>query len=120
MVEGFYAMYYTGEHGSGSGLLAFVAGNVVGVDVVGGRLDGSYTVDEAAHKLTGVIRMNVPANALLVTGQQPRAQPYTIDLPVSVPSDLGAGKPIRLNLPIGPLNIRFDKLRDLPDNLLSK
>ena len=114
MEDAFYAMYFTGQHGSGLGLLAFVGGVVVGADVVGGRFDGTYTVDEGSGTLTGSIKMTVPANSTLVTGQAPRDQPYTVELPISMSSDLGGGQTMQLELPIGLLNVRFEKLRDFP------
>ena len=115
MEDAFYAMYYTGQQGSGMGLLAFKGGVVVGVDVVGGKFDGHYKFDESTGTVSGSIRMTVPANSALVTGQAARDQPYTVDMPVLLPSDLGGGNPIRLDLPIGPLNIRFEKLREFSD-----
>lgn len=115
MENAFYAIYYTGHAGSGFGLLAFLDGNVVGVDAAGGKFDGSYTVDIDTGILTGNICMHVAAGTWLVTGQLPiRDQPYKVDLPISMSSDLGDGQIIRLDLPIGPLNVRFEKLREFP------
>lgn len=116
MQDAFYAIYYTGQQGSGLGLLALKGGMVVGVDAVGGKFDGTYSVDTDKGVLSASIRMTVPANSFLVTGQPVRNQPYMVDLPIEVPLDLAGGAPIRLELPIGPLNIRFEKLRDFPQD----
>jgi hypothetical protein len=114
MVDGFYAIYYTGLAGSGFGILVFVNGIISGVDLGGIRYDGEYTLPENTEMVEGTLKMSVPAGAILVTGGVPSTEPCTLEFPLSLPSGLGDGQPVELKLPTGPVNVVFRKLRDFP------
>lgn len=114
MVDGFYAIYYTGLAGRGFGILVFVNGIISGVDFGGIMYDGAYTVVQDTAVIRGTLKMSVPAGAILVTGGVPSTEPCTLEFPLSLPSGLGDGQPVELNLSTGPVNVIFRKLRDFP------
>jgi hypothetical protein len=115
MMEGIYALYYTGQAGTGFALLAMTNGVVVGADITGGTLDGDYEISPDGKTIRGKVQLKVPPGTVLVTGGPPSPNEYTLPIPFSLnDSDLDAARPIRFNLPTGPINIVFKKLRDLP------
>ena len=60
MVNGFYAIYYTGVSGSGIGVLAINNGIIAGADMVGGRYDGTYK-QSAIAGFYGTRRFELPS-----------------------------------------------------------
>ncbi len=114
MKDAFYAIYYTGVAGSGLGLLAFTRGIVIGVDVAGGRYDGEYSENEATGTMEGKLKLTMPPGVPLVTGGPASQEPYTMEFPVSLSADLGGESPVQVNLPTGPVNVIFKKLREFP------
>jgi hypothetical protein len=107
------AMYYTGASGSGLGVIAFVNGVLAGADAAGGLYDGEYNTDEAG-RISGKVKMTIPAGVTLVTNGAVSPSPYTVEFPIQLAADFTDGTPMRLELPIGPINIVFKSLRGLP------
>lgn len=111
-MEGFYAMYYTGGSGSGHALFIMKDGKITGADVVGGVLDGTYSLgegDSIAFKVT----LTVPSGAMLVTGQTAGAAPLSQEISASLPRTFANGQPQAVQTPMGPVNIIFRHLRGL-------
>ncbi len=113
MTSGFYSMAYTGAVGTGFGLIALSKGVIAGADVGGGMYDGTYV--EKASGIDFKMTMKFPAGVIPVQTGIPLTQPMTVPFDVSLPSDLGAEKPVLLQLPMGPINVIFKKLRELPE-----
>jgi len=110
-MDGFYAVYYTGQAGSGFGMLVMKDGVIAGADVTGGTYDGTFTT--SGDSLNGTVRMIVPANQPLVTGAGPSAQPYSINFPISLSaSRVQQGQPVTIKLPTGPVNLILRKVRN--------
>lgn len=105
MADGFYGIFYTGTVGSGFGVVVLHDGKVTGVDVTGGIFSGSFDVTNS--ELVGTVHLEVPAGEILVTGAPAQAQSYTLTIPLKVPADLGAGKPVLVKTPTGPINVNF-------------
>ncbi len=114
MVEGFYAIYYTGVAGSGLGILVLKDGIIVGADAFGGVYDGQYRENASTGMLEGKLKLSMPGGVPLVTGGPASPDPYTIEFPLVLSPDRG-DKPVPVNLPTGPINVVFKKLRDFPD-----
>jgi hypothetical protein len=112
MLNGFYALYYTGRTGSGFGVIVLKDGIVTGADVSGGLFDGEYTIHEDRGVFEGTIRMPVPPGISLVTGAAPSPNPYTQQIPISFPLDLNQGKPVLVQTSTGPVNLILKKIRD--------
>jgi hypothetical protein len=113
MTSGFYSMAYTGAVGTGFGLIAMSRGVIAGADVAGGMYDGTYV--EKASGIDFKMTMRLPAGIIPVQTGVPLTQPMTLPFDALLPSDLGAEKPLLLQLPLGPINVIFRKVRDLPE-----
>jgi len=112
-IDGFYAIYFTSKTGYGAALVALRRGRVVGADPTGVRLDGTYQKDkeESAYDVTVIV--DAPAGTELVQGHisGPTGSRYEIrfgfrDRPDTAPY-------IRVDTPLGPLNVKFVKLRGM-------
>ncbi len=114
MKEGFYSMTYTGQIGSGFGMVILDTGIIVGADILGGTYDGEYAYNEKTGMLDGKIKMTIPAGVSLVTGAPPMPNPHTQEFSVSLPRDLGGEQPVEIQTPTGPVVIVFRKVREFP------
>ena len=112
MVDGIYLMTYRGAADWGSGMLLLQNGMVTGADVAGIQYDGSYV--ETSDSIEVNLVLTVPPGASLVQGVP--AQPFTYKIPIKsvLPkSAITKLEPILMELPPGPVNVIFKKLRDL-------
>lgn len=112
MLDGFYSMTYRGAVDWGIGMLVLRNGVIVGADAAGALYDGSYR--EEGLKVRIELTMSVPPGVTLVQGGP--AQPTTYRVPVSVTVPISAvelSQPILLQLPPGPVNVIFRRLRAL-------
>jgi hypothetical protein len=112
-MSAFYIMRYAGTAGQGSGVLYIGRGIVVGVDVVGGKYEGSYS--ERAGYLRGTVKLTAPtAGVHLVTGQSvPGGQAF--DLGFDLPANFANGQPQTVTGVGGrPVQVTFEKIKDLP------
>ncbi|MGV3576622.1 MAG: hypothetical protein ACO1O4_15975 [Devosia sp.] len=110
-MEGFYAVYYTGQTGFGHAVLVMREGKIVGADVTGGVYDGTYTI-EANNSVTVDIVLTVPPGTTLVTGQTLTTQ-HSQNIKANVVETFANGQTVPLQTPMGPVNAIFKKLRDL-------
>jgi hypothetical protein len=117
MINGFYAIYYTGVSGSGIGVLAINKGIIVGADMVGGRYDGAYKQSAIAGAYDAEVRITMPPGSSLVTGVLAGPQPLYMDVAMTLPENLGGEQPIRIETQTGPVNVIFRKLRDYPTTI---
>jgi hypothetical protein len=112
-MSAFYLMRYVGTAGQGAGAIYIGKGIVVGVDVVGGKYDGSYT--EMGGRLKGRVTLTAPTSgAHLVTGQTVGGgQSFALEF--DLPHDFANGRPQTI-IGVGgrPVQVTFEKLRDLP------
>jgi hypothetical protein len=112
-MEGFFYMAYTGNAGTGFGLLAFTQGVVVGADVAGSTYEGSYTNDR--ETLNFSLIMKAPAGIMLVQNGVPLAAPMQLPIRgVLSRADLEAGNPVLIETDLGPVNAIFKKISDFP------
>ena|SRR5438309_2277084 len=114
MTDGFYAIYYTGKSSSGLGMLVFNKGIIAGADAAGILYDGVYTTNQDKDILEGTIKMTIPPGISLVTGAPVSQHSYILEFPISLPLDLSQQEPLRIEIPTGPVNIIFKKIRDFP------
>ena len=113
MLNGFYALYFTGTVANGFAVVVLKDGVVAGADVAGGIFDGEYTVNQKKGVFEGTIRMTVPPGISLVTGAPPSQVTYTQEITLSLPLDLNQGQPMQIQTSTGPVNLNMKKLRDL-------
>ena len=115
MLEGIFRIAYTGKQGNGLGVLLFQKGTIVGADSGGGIYDGFYTenADTGATDLT--ITLTLAAGAIPVTTGIPLATPRSTEIKTSLRQDaINGEKPTLVLSELGPVNLLFKKLRDLP------
>jgi hypothetical protein len=115
MLEGFFRITFTGMAGSGFGLLTLQNGIVVGADVSGTTYEGSYTTDPITRVIEFQIIMNLPAGVTPVQNGIPLVAPISVPISGSLSeNELGKDEPTLLRSPLGPVNVLFTKIRDLP------
>lgn len=106
-----YAMRYLGQTGVGAGAIYIGKGKIAGMDVGGGRYDGSYT--EAGGRLKGNATLSAPSGATLVTGQQ-MAAGSKIPLSVDWPAAFADGAAQSITVAGRPVQVTFEKISDIP------
>jgi hypothetical protein len=114
MKEGFYSIRYQGVAGGGFGVLVLDSGMIYGVDITGVQYDGTYSFNPVSGKIDAKIEISVPPGVWLVTGAPASATGYKMEMPVSLPRDLGAEHPFAVTTQNGILNVIFKKIRDFP------
>jgi hypothetical protein len=114
-MDGFFRIAFTGTAGSGFGMLVFRDGVIVGADVGGATYDGSYADNSATKALDFQVIMSVPAGVAPVQTGIPLTEPISAPISGSVSIDnITTETPTLLQTPLGPVNVVFKKLRDLP------
>lgn len=109
MRDGFFAIFYTGKAGSGTLMVCFKEGKLIGVDGSGGVLRGTYLVRGEEVVLDLEIEF---APGLLVTGQT-LTEPLKINPNLTVPVGMFSGDVARVDLGLGPANARAQFISEL-------
>lgn len=109
-VQGFYAAYMAARAGTSILLFAIKDSKLIGVDVGGLKYDGEVTEIETGFHCS--IVYIIPPGVSLITGSPPATSPQRIPLDFDLPKDFANGQTINIVTPLGPLNARFEKLRD--------
>ena len=113
MLDGFYALFYTGKVSSGFAVIVLKNGIVTGADVSGGLYDGEYTINADRRTVEGTMKLTTPPGVSLVTGAPASEHTYTQEFPVSLLVDLSE-QTVQIQTPTGPVNLKFKKIRDFP------
>ena len=109
--DGFYAIYYQGTAGPGLAQIQLSEGEIVGADITGGLWDGRFAVDLVNHNLTCDVSIRLPPGVTLATTGQPPQGNEASNMKFILPHDFATKPYVSLNLPIGKINVRFQKLR---------
>lgn len=115
-LDGFYAGYITGNAGVTTLLFALQRGRFVGVDVGGLKYDGVLEEKRDGSGYTLSLVYVIPPGASLITGASPPETTLKVPLSTELPLQFADGRVIGILTPLGPVNARFEKLRDLPLN----
>lgn len=113
MPKGLYAGYFTGVAGQSMGLFYIGDGIIAGIDVGAMQYDGRYSITTDGA-LDGVIDYVLPAGIPLITGAPSGATPTRISVKLSLPARFDDGRVTTIETPTGPVNAKFEKLKDLP------
>jgi hypothetical protein len=114
MINGFFRMAYTGNTGSGFGIIVLHDGNIAGADVAGGTYDGSYTENPGTGEISLKVILAMPAGLAPVQTGIPLTAPASVPINATLlQADINAEKPILIQTQIGPVNVIFKKIRDL-------
>jgi hypothetical protein len=111
-IDGIYAAYMTGTDGQGFGMFVFHNGILSGADPLGVRFDGMYESTEDG-KILATIKVTVPPEGTVVQGVSVGSSPLTYEVPLLLEADLESMGVFRLDTPLGPVNVKLEKLRGL-------
>lgn len=112
MLDGIYSITFRGREDWGLGMLILQNGTIIGVDSGGVEFDGQYS--DGALGVEVKVTMTVPAGATLVQGTRAQPFPYTVPFTLIVPRiAFDNAQPVLLELPPGPVNVIFRRLRKL-------
>jgi hypothetical protein len=114
MVEGFFRIAFTGKSASGFGILVLNHGVVAGADVAGVTYDGTYIENQEKKTLEFQLIMHAPAGVTPVQTGVPVPAPVSLPITGSVKQeDVGTERPTLMQTPLGPVNVLFQKIREL-------
>ena len=112
-MDGFYVVYMTGRAGTSVLMLVIKDGTLVGADVGGIKYDGTLLAKPDGSGFTVSVVYVIPAGAGLITGAPPPAAPQRIPLQFELPNSFADGRVVTIETPLGPVNAKFERLRDL-------
>ena len=110
--NGIYLGYFTAELGNSMGIFLIKDQIVSGADMGGGTYDGTLEFIEDENVLQGEIEFRTKDGGVTITGA-------VSDLPVQFRTQVKLELPLesksfhRLETMTGPINVRFEKVRDL-------
>jgi hypothetical protein len=112
MFDGIYSMAYRGHADWGTGMLILQRGVITGADAGGALYDGSY--EEHGSYLLLNLTLTVPPGVVLVQGTPAQPKQYSIPIQTELSARaLLEGEVASLQLPPGPVNVIFRRLRTL-------
>lgn len=97
---------YTGAMGSGHALFMMKDGEIVGADIAGGTLDGTYEIRDGG-KVDMSVTMKSPANSWLVTGVSVGEEPLVQPIHAVLSENFADGRSIPLSTSTGQINATF-------------
>jgi len=113
MSRAIYAAYFTSFAGQSVGLFYIGDGALVGVDAGTMQYDGKYNVMPDGS-LEGTVEYVVPAGVTLITGAPSSSTATKLQLKLTLPAGFDDGRVITIQTPAGPVNAKFEKIRELP------
>lgn len=115
-MDGFYSAHMTGSEGQGFALFVFRAGTIVGADPLGVSFDGSYEISSDQTQISGSVTVRVPPNGLVIQGLTTGPDGLVYSVLLDFPVDFGSLPFVRVETPLGPINLRLRKIRTLATN----
>ncbi|MEH3157565.1 MAG: hypothetical protein PGN08_00815 [Sphingomonas taxi] len=110
-IEGIYAGYMTGSEGSGFSMFVFLDGVVTGIDPLGVKFDGSYCTNGGTFEID--IKVTVPSGGTVIQGASAGSSGIVHNVKTSIDLNAAENGFVRIDTPIGPVNLRLQKLRDI-------
>lgn len=110
--DGFYAAYISGSNGNGFVMFVFSQGTLVGCDLLGVKFDGTYS-EGADQQISGSVDVIVPPNGEVIQGVKAGPDGMNYSVPFTLSPDFLSAPYIALDTPLGPVNMRLEKLRGL-------
>jgi hypothetical protein len=111
-MDGFYVAYVTGRAGVSMLMIVISNGTIVGADVGGIKYDGTISPKPNNSGFHCSVVYVVPAGATLITGSQPPLTPQRIPIEFDLPQPF-VDRVVTIETPLGPVNAKFQKIRDL-------
>lgn len=113
--DGFYAGYMSGLNGQGFAMFVFANGVIVGSDPLGVEFDGTYTTLQDGS-LKGDLKVKIPAGGVVIQGVTAGPSGMTYHVPLAFAADVFAFDFLKIETPLGPVNLRMKKLREWGDS----
>lgn len=113
MGKSLYVAYFSGIAGQSLGLFYIGDGLLVGIDAGTVQYDGSYAT-EADGTMRGMVEYVLPAGTASITGAPSGAIPARASVNLTLPPNFADGQVITIETPLGPVNARFEKIKDIP------
>jgi hypothetical protein len=113
MQRALYFAYAAGVAGFSTLFLYIGNGVIAGADSGEGRYEG--TVHETpGGGLAGELLFALPAGRPMITGGVVPADAPPVRMTFDLPAGFDDGRVVPVQTPLGPLNVRFEKFRDVP------
>jgi hypothetical protein len=109
--DGFYAIYYQGHASPGLAQIQLSNGRIIGADVGGGLWDGAFVIDPVTSIINCEVSIQLAPGQLLATTGLPPKGNEGANMRFQLPPDFASRPFVMLDLPIGKVNLRFQKLR---------
>ena len=106
-----YRLTYTGSHDEGFAVVYIGQGLILGMDVTGSRLRGTYS--EENGRLRGSMTLTGDEEGLTAGGQMMQAG-QSAEMDIDWDADFAAAGPQQVILLGDPLQIEFQKIGDVP------
>ncbi|RKE53396.1 hypothetical protein C8J41_101397 [Sphingomonas sp. PP-CC-3G-468] len=110
--EGFYSGYMSGSEGQGFALFIFADGAIAGADPLGVKFDGTYETQNDGS-LAGTVTVSVPAGGTVIQGASAGPAGIKYEVVLEFSPNTFALDFVKLETPLGPVNLRLVKLREL-------
>ena len=109
--DGIYAAYMTGQEGQGFAMFVFSNGKIIGADPLGVKFDGKFELT-AEGDLQATVQVDVPPDGMVVQGATtgPSGLSYGVSFELSKAQ---ASDFFQISTPLGPVNVRLEKLRPI-------
>lgn len=111
-MDGFYQAFLTGRAGSNVAVFVIRGGVIIGVDASGMSYDGEIQTKSDNSGFVCKVVYVIPSGVPLITGASPLPEPQRVPLTFDLPNNFD-GQVITIVTPLGPVNVRFQKIRDL-------
>jgi len=94
-------------------MLVISKGTLVGADITGMKYDGTIARKSDDSGFVCSVVYIIPPGIPLITGAPPPAQPQRIPLQFELPMNFADKRVVLIETPLGPVNARFEKIRDI-------
>jgi hypothetical protein len=113
MAKALYVAYLTGVAGQSIGLFYIGDGIIAGVDAGTMQYNGAYVANKDGS-MEGAVEYVIPGGTPLITGAPASLTPTRVTVKLALPKGFDDGRVVAIETPLGPVNAKFEKLRDIP------
>lgn len=110
--DGFYTAYMSGRDGQGFAIFVLYNGIISGADPLGVNFDGTYEVLQDAS-LNGRLFVSIPPGSTVIQGVFSGSSGMQYDFPIVFAPNALSLDYLELQTPLGPVNMRIKKLREI-------
>ena len=112
-MNGIYVIYFAGIMGTGQAMFVLKDNDIAGTDSNGSTLDGTLTPC-GSGMLKMDMNLGIAAGGTLVTGFINSSNNKIVhNITKTIPENFANGQMITIDIPDGPVNVIFRRLRDI-------